>query len=134
MDDVFVGEAAHHLRNGIRLTNVREELVAETFARRCAAHDTGDVNKGDGRWEDLLRAEDLGERIETRVRQVHHANVRFNGCERIVRGEHVVLGERVEERGLAHVRETNNANGECHAYSLDATRRSRCASRVRRRA
>ncbi len=125
VDDVFVGEAAHHLRNGIRLTNVREELVAEPFARRCAAHDARDVNERNRRWQDLLRSEDLGKHIQARIRQVHHADVRFDRCKRIVGGEHVVLGERVEERALAHVRKTDNANGQCHDATPSASGRAR---------
>ena len=54
VDDVVVLKDAHDLADGVRFTNGREELVAQTFAGRCAAYDARDVHEGDGRRDDLL--------------------------------------------------------------------------------
>ncbi len=62
----------------------------------------------------LDRGEDLGELAQPRVRYADHADVRLDRRERVVRREHVVLGQRVEERGLARVGEPDDSDGECH--------------------
>ena len=45
------------------------------------------------------------------------ADVRLLGGERIVRGEHAGRGERVEERGLADVRESDDSEPEHERYA-----------------
>ena len=54
MDDVAVLEAAHDVGDGVDLADVGEELVAEAFALRRAAHEAGDVDEGEPRRDDLL--------------------------------------------------------------------------------
>ena len=112
--DVRVGEPAHHLRDRVRLADVREELVAEPLPLAGALDDAGDVDERDRRGHDLLGVEDLGERLQARVGQVDDADVRLDRRERVVRREHVVLGQRVEERRLADVGQADDADGECH--------------------
>ena len=107
-------EAAHDLRDRVGLADVREELVAEPLALGGAAHDAGDVDERHGGGQDALGAEDAGERLEPRVGQVHHADVRFDRREGVVRREHLVLGERVEQGGLADVGQADDADSESH--------------------
>ena len=49
MHDVVVLEAAHHVRDGVGLADVREELVAEALALRGAGDQAGDVDELDRR-------------------------------------------------------------------------------------
>ena len=44
----------------------------------------------------------------------HHAHVRLNGGERVIGGQDLVVGQGVEEGGLAHVGEPDNADGKAH--------------------
>ena len=53
--DVVVLEAAHHMRDGVDLADVGEELVAEALALGGAAHQPGDVDEGQPRRHDLRR-------------------------------------------------------------------------------
>ena len=116
--DVVVGEAAHDLRDGVGLADVREELVAEPLALARAAHDAGDVDERHRRGQDALGVEDLGELRQPRIGQAHDADVRLDRRERIVRREHVVLGQRVEEGGLADVGQTDDADSESHGHPV----------------
>ena len=116
--DVLVTEDPGDLADRGRLPDVGEELVAQPLTLRGAADDAGDVDELDGRGKDLGRAEDLCEPREPLVRDADHADVRLDGRERVVRREHVVLGQGVEEGGLARVGESDDADGECHGRSL----------------
>ncbi len=46
MLDVVILEAAQHMDDRVDLADVAEELVAEAFALRRAAHEAGDVDEG----------------------------------------------------------------------------------------
>ena len=70
--------------------------------------------KDDGRRQELLRAEDLREHVQPRVGHAHHADVGLDRRERVVRREHVVLGQRVEQGGLADVGQADDPDGEAH--------------------
>ena len=108
--DVVVDEAAHHLRDGVRLADVREELVAEAFALRGAGHEARDVHELDRGRQHLLGLGDVGQRLQPQVRHRHHAHVGIDGAERIVGRRGVLrLRDRVEERGLADVRQADDA-------------------------
>jgi hypothetical protein len=47
--DVFVLETAHDLDDGVHLADVRQELVAETFALAGTPHESRDVDELDHR-------------------------------------------------------------------------------------
>ena len=61
-----------------------------------------------------LGAEQLGEARQPLVRYADHADVRLDRGERVVRREHVVLGQCVEERRLPGVGESDDADRESH--------------------
>ena len=112
--DILVGEAAHHLRDRVGLADVGEELVAEPLAVARPLDDAGDVDERHRGGQDALAAEHLGELREARVRQADDADVRLDRRERIVRRQHLILGEGVEQGGLADVRESDDGDSESH--------------------
>ena len=61
MDDVLVLEAAYDVRDGVGLTDVLEELVAETLALGGALDESRDVDELHGGGHDLLGVVDGGE-------------------------------------------------------------------------
>ena len=67
---------------------------------------------------DLLGLHDLGERVEPRVRHRHDADVRVDRAERIVLRRDLRARERVEQRRLADVRQSDDAALDAHDYSL----------------
>ena len=86
MGDVVILEAAQHVHDGVDLADVGEELVAQPFALRGAAHQAGDVDEGDAGRDDLLRLGDRGDLLQARIGHRHLAGVRLDGAERIVGG------------------------------------------------
>src|SRR5690348_11896432 len=117
-------EAAHHVRDGIDLADVREELVAEPFALRRARHESRDVHELDRSGNDLLRMHDVRELLQARIGDRHHTNVRIDGAEREIRRRDARLGQRVEERGLADIGQADDAALDGHSkISTPSSRR-----------
>ena len=58
-----------------------------------------------------------GERGEARVRHRHDADIRIDGAERVVLGRDAGAGQRIEERGLADVRQADDAAADAHYCS-----------------
>ena len=123
MHDIVVGEGAQYLADGIGFANVGEELVAESRALAGALDDAGDINERHCGGNDLFRAKDPCEYVKTGIRHSHHARVRLDGGERVVGREHVVLRQGVEHRGLADVREADDADCESHGLRILSERR-----------
>jgi hypothetical protein len=113
---------ANDVQDRVGLADVREELVAEPLALVGAAHQPGDVVKLDHLVDDGIGADRLGHPVEPVVRHPHHRHVRLERGEGVVRGRSARAGERVEQRGLARVRQPDDAD--LHS-SLSSARPSR---------
>src|SRR6185295_13077060 len=79
------------------------------LALRGAGDEAGDVHELDHRRHHLLRLRDLGDHLEAPVGHLDDADVRLDGAEGIVLGGDARLGERIEERRLADVRQAHDA-------------------------
>ena len=114
VNHVLVFEAAHDVRDGVRFADVREELVAEAFALARARHQTGDVDEFHDCRQDALRLDDFRQRFQARVRHFDDPDVRLDRAERIVLGGDARLRQRIEQGGLADVRQADDAAFEAH--------------------
>ena len=107
--NVVVFEGAQHEHNGVDLTDVGEELVAEAFALARAfdqAADVDDLNRG---MNHVLRLGHHGQLIEARVGHLGDADVRVFRGERIGGREGTPTREGVVKRGLARIGEADEA-------------------------
>ena len=109
VDDVLIVEASHHVDDRVRGADVREELVAEALALRRALDETRNVDKLDDRRGLLLGLIEVRQPVKTLVRHGDHADVRVDGAERIVRGLGARVGDGIEQRGLADVRQSHDS-------------------------
>ena len=114
MDDVVVVEGAHHLADGVRLPDGRQELVAQALPLGRAADEPCDVHEGHRRRYHRRAVVEIGQLLQPRIGHGHHAHVGLNGGEGVVRRQHLVVGQRVEERGLAHVGQPDDADRKAH--------------------
>lgn len=115
MGDVAVFEAAQHMHDGIDFANVGEELVAQAFALRRAAHQAGNIDEGDACRDQLFRLGDLGKLLHTRIGNRHFTGVRLDRAERIIRRlRRRRLGQRVEQSRLADIRQPDDTAFETH--------------------
>ena len=84
MDDVGILKAAHHMNDGVHLTDVGQELVSQAFSFGCTLYETGDIHKlNDGR-RYLLGIVEVSQELQSFIRYCHNAHVRVDGTEGIV--------------------------------------------------
>ncbi len=82
----------------VAFADIRQKLIAEPLPFRGAAHQAGDIDKGQPRRNDLLGARDLGECFKPRVRHRDIADIRLDGAKRIIRRlRRRRLRQRIEE-------------------------------------
>src|SRR3546814_17125650 len=97
MLDVVILETAQGRDVRVDLADVAEELVAEPFVLRCAAHQPGDVDEGELRRDDLLAARDCRQFFQPRVGDRDVADIRLDRAEGIIgRLRRRGFGQRVE--------------------------------------
>ena len=89
-----------------------EELIAETFAMGGTLDQTGNIDEFDRRGDDFRGLIQLGELIETRVRDRHDADIRLDGGEGIISRKRTRVGKRIKKRGFTYIGETDDANFE----------------------
>ena len=112
--DVGVVEHPGHLADRVRLADVGQERVAHPLALAGAADDAGDVDEAHRGRHHPLGVEELGQDGQPRIGHADHADVGLDGRERVVRRQHVVAGQGVEEGRLARVGQSDDADGESH--------------------
>ena len=109
VDDVFVLKAAHHVNDGIHFANMRKEFVAQPLAAAGTLHQACNVHKFHRRRRDLLGLIHPRQLVKPLVRHGYHAGVGLDGAERIVGRLRTRACNGVEQRALAYVWESHNA-------------------------
>ena len=102
------------MSDGIGLTNVRQELVTQPLALRRAGHESGDIDELHGRRQDLLRLDDVGKYLQTKIRHGNDADVRLDRAERVVLGGDLSCRQRVKQCRFANVGQADDATGNSH--------------------
>ncbi len=114
VDDVVVFKAANHVADSFGFTDVRQELVTQTFAFGRAFYQTGNVDEFHRCWQDTLRFDDFGQLIQTRIGHRDNTCVRLDSTEREVCRFNTRFCERVEQGGFAYVWQTDDTAFESH--------------------
>ena len=114
VDHVRVFKAAHHVDDGVGFADVRQELVAQAFALGCAGDQAGDVDEFHCCRKDAFRLDDVCQRLQARIGHFDHADVRFDGAERIVFGGDARLGQGIEQGRFTDVGQADDAAFEAH--------------------
>ena len=109
MGDVAVVEAGQYVDDGVRVADVGEELVAQSFAFRRAFDQSGDIDDFDGGRNHPLGFVDLGQPDEPPVGDGDYAHVGFDGAKGKVRRLRLRVGQAVEKGRFADVRKTHDA-------------------------
>ena len=105
--DVVVGEGPQDEDDGVGLTDVAEELVAEPLALAGAGDQAADVDELHGGRHDVAALAHRGEGVEARIGHAGHADVRVGGGEGVGRGQRAAAGQRVVQRRLPRVGEAD---------------------------
>ena len=84
MRHVLIVEAAQHVQNGIRFTNVGQELVAQPFALAGPFHQSGNVHNFHGSGHYTVGVHQPGQFVQTVIGHRNHAHIGLDGAEREV--------------------------------------------------
>ena len=106
MNDIVVIKATNHVHDGIRLPNIPKELISEAFSLGSALHQSRNIHKLDYRRCNLLGMIKVGKKLQTLIRNRHHAHIRVNGTEGVVCRLRTGLGNGIKEGGLSHIWQT----------------------------
>jgi hypothetical protein len=115
--NVVVLEASEDVDDGVDFADVAEELVAEALALGRALDQPGNVDERQLGRDDLCRAADRRKLVEPRVGHRDLADVGLDRAERVIgRLRRLGLGERVEQRRLADVRQADDTTLKAHEF------------------
>ena len=107
---IVVVEATEYVDDGVCLADIREELVAKSFALACAFDQSRNIYDFNGSWDyTALRFAELAKFDESLVGYGDHAYVRFDGAEREVRRLCLGVAKAIEEGRFAYVRQTHDS-------------------------
>ena len=124
MGDVLVLKAADNMGNGVHLTDVLKELVAKALALRRALYKTCDIDETDRCRSRLFGIVHLVKDLKTRVRNVHHADVRLDCTECVVLSLRSCLRDCVKKCTLADIRQTYNTNFQIAQFTYSLSKKS----------
>jgi len=91
-----------------------EELVAQTLAATRPLDQAGDIDKLDGGRQNRLGTDDFRQLVQPGIGNPNHADVRLDGTKRVVGRFGAGGGNRVENRRLADIGQTDNATFKTH--------------------
>ena len=102
------------MENGVGRADVAQKLVSETLTLAGSFDDAGDVDELHRGRHDRVRLHHGDDAVHTRIRHGYHAHVGIDGAERIVGGLRLGGGQRVEDGGLADVRQPDDSAVQSH--------------------
>ncbi len=85
VSDIVIVETTEHVEDGISLTDIREELVAETLTLGGTLHKTGYIHDLDSGGHHTARVAHLHKFIKTLIGHRDHTDVGFYRTEREIR-------------------------------------------------
>ena len=119
MRDVVILEAAQNMDDRVNFADIGEELVAQPLPLGRAAHQAGNVDEAQLRFDDLGAAADPGDGLQPIVGHRHAALIGFDRAEGIVRRlRRLRFGERIEQGGLAHIGKADDTATKTHLNAL----------------
>ena len=114
MDHVVGVEGSHHVTDGVDVTDIGQEAVAQALSLAGAPDQTGNIDEGDRRRDGPLRSEDRGQVLDPGVGNGNHTGIGLDGGKGVVRRQHPGVGECVEQGGLADVGKSHDPDRETH--------------------
>ena len=102
------------MQDGIRFTDIREELVSQAVALARTFYKTGDVENFNGRRQNILRIDNFSERRQAVIRNCNHTQIGLNGAKGKVATLSLGIGETIEQGGFPYVGQTNDAAFQSH--------------------
>ena len=96
MDNILILKAAHHMDDRIHLADICQELVSKSLTFGGTLYQTRDVHELDDRRRHFFGMIEISKQLQTLIRHRHHAHIRIDGTERVVRALRPCLCQRIE--------------------------------------
>ena len=108
MNDIVIFKATDNVDNRINLTDMGEELVAETFALGSALYKTCDINEFNDSGGELLGLMEISQPVQPLIRHGNHTHIGVNGAESIIIRRNTCVGNSIEQSGLANIGQSHD--------------------------
>ena len=105
---IVIVEAAQHVENSICLTDVGQELIAQSFALAGALHQSGNINNLHRGGHHAPRVDYLGQLVKAFVRHSDYAHIRLYCAEREICCLCLGIAQTVEKGRFAHIWQADN--------------------------
>jgi len=115
---LFVLEAAHHVNDGVDLPDLREKLIAESLPLGGSLDEACDVDELDGRRDRLGGVSKLRDARQPLVGNGNNSHIGIHCAEGIVVCVRPSFAQRVEDRGLSDVGETDETALQRHGRTV----------------
>ena len=109
VDDIIIGEAPHHMDNGVGFPDMGEELVPQALPLAGPLHQPGDIHKLDDGGGHLLRVVHLPELFQPLIRYRHHPHVGVDGAKGVIGRLGPAPHNGVKEGAFAHVGQSHDS-------------------------
>ena len=109
MNNICAVKTAHYMHQGIAFANVAQKLVAKPLAFRGAFYKAGNINEFYNGRRFFVGLPYFGQLVQPCVRHGHHADIGFDGAERVICRPRPGVGDGIEQSGFAHVGKPQNA-------------------------
>ena len=106
--DIRIFETAYDVDDRVRLADIGKKLVSKSFTLRCALDEAGNVDKLDDRRDDILRFDQSGELLESRVWYLDGSDIRVDSAERKIGSLCLCRGQCVEKRRFTDIGQTDD--------------------------
>ena len=107
--DVSIVKTAEHVDDGVRLSDVAEKLVAESFALGGSFHQAGNIDDFNRGGNDSPWMNEFSKFVQTFVGHGDDADVRFNGAEGEIGRLCLCIAQTIEKSGLSDIRKSDDA-------------------------
>ena len=118
VNHIRIFKKPHHMGNGVHSADVPQKLIAQPLPLAGALDQAGNVDELHRRRNDPPGVLQIGEDLQPLIRHRHDSGVGFDGTEGEVGGLRPPLAERVEQGGLADIRQSDETTGETHLEKI----------------
>ena len=109
MDHVLILETPDHMDNGVHLTNIGQELVAQALSLGGTLDQTRDIDEFNNSRGHLFGVIHLSEKPDPLVRDSDHTYIGIDRAERVISRLSASFCQCVKQGALAYVRKANDS-------------------------
>ncbi len=103
MGDIFVVETPDDMGYCVHIADVTEELIPQALPCAGPLHQSSNIEEFQCRRDHLFGMDEIGDLVQSFVRNGNDTNIGLNGCKPIRRHFSSRKGQSIEDGGLPHI-------------------------------